>query len=83
MSDARRHVFEYEFKKFVISTTMNFDTRTINFHLYQDHFLEAVSHWPWLLCSNLGEHLEPCYNTDEVTYSKATSWQKTYWGTKI
>ena len=81
MSDARRHVFEYEFKKFVISTTMNFDTRTINFYLSKDDLLEAVAHWPWLLCSNLGAHLEPCYGTEEVSYNKSTRWYS-YWGTK-
>lgn len=57
MSDEKRHIFG-EMHRFVISTTELRDTQTICFHFYQDHFLAVIAKWPWLLCSNLGAHLE-------------------------
>lgn len=72
MSEEKRFVFQGPMRKFVISTTQDRTLRTIMFHMYQDHFLEAVEKWPWLLCSNLGAHLEKCYNDEEVTYQQAT-----------
>jgi hypothetical protein len=75
MSNAKRSIFENSLRKFVITTTQVYDLRVIQFHMYQDHFLEAVARWPWLLCSNLGAHLEPCYkDEDSVTYQTATQW---------
>jgi hypothetical protein len=68
MSEAKRAIFEGPLKRLVISQVMVFDILTIRFYLYKDHFLEAVTKWPWLLCSNLGEHLEKCYD-DETKIS--------------
>jgi hypothetical protein len=75
MSEDKRAIFAYDLKKYVISTTRLQSEYVVRFHMYQDHFLEAVARWPWLLCSNLGAHLEPCYkDEDSVTYQTATQW---------
>ena len=75
MSEEKRAIFEGPLKKFVISTTRIYDTNTICFHLYQDHFLAAVAKWPWLLCSNLGAHLARSlwdHDEEKATYQQAT-----------
>ena len=70
MSEARREVFEESLRKFVISQVVVMDIRAIRFYLYKDHFLEVVEKWPWLLCSNLGAHLERCYDEQELEPQK-------------
>ena len=69
MSDSKREVFEGPLKKFVISTTCLYDVQVVCFHFYQDHLIEAVTKWPWLLCSNLGAHLERSYDEESPTYN--------------
>lgn len=56
MSEEKRQIFEGPLRRLIISTTQRPDTYAIYFNLYQDHFLEAVARWPWLLCNDLGEH---------------------------
>ena len=58
MVESKRAIFEGQLRKYVISSTFLRAEGIIRFHLYQDHFLEAVAKWPWLLCSDLGAHLE-------------------------
>lgn len=68
MSEAKRDIFVSSLKKFVISTVQTTVTREIQFLMYQDHFLEAVARWPWLLCSDLGAHLESYSDRTEYSY---------------
>ncbi len=73
MTESKREIFEGSLRKYVISTVQVRDLRVIRFYFYKDHFLEAVARWPWLLCSNLGVHLEPNYDLGgQVTYQQAT-----------
>jgi hypothetical protein len=58
MSASKREVFSGPLRKFVITTTQRLPERVICFHFYYEHFIEVVTKWPWLLCSDLGKHLE-------------------------
>ena len=77
MSDARREIFSGPLRKYVISSVYVHDILVIRFYFYQDHLLEAVEKWPWLLCSDLGAHLEPIYK-DQTEFSYQSVTQNAY-----
>lgn len=75
MSDAKREIFDGPLRKYVIATTKLSDTRKIVFHFYQDHFLEVVAKWPWLLLSDLGM-TEETNNLTDAYLTNSSQWVK-------